>query len=245
MALKMTVDSLEDVPEELKSLYVPKDGQYALDVQGAEDTSGLKSALEAERKARRDADKKLASYREVDPEDYARLKRQAQLREAAQAGPGWSEQRAKLETRHQAELKTLEDRLTAMRSALEQNLIDTQAAQAIAQAGGSVPLLLPHVKAQTKLGEENGHYQVQVLDDQGQPRLAPGTGKPMTLADLVAEMRASQDYGRAFDGLGASGSGSGAGLARGSAPSVSVRDHQAFMANVEKIAAGRLPVSLD
>lgn len=61
MALQFKVEKLEDVEESIRGLYVEKDGAFVLDAEGlpeVEDVSGLKSALEKERKAARDADKR-------------------------------------------------------------------------------------------------------------------------------------------------------------------------------------------
>jgi hypothetical protein len=55
MALALSVAKLDDVAEAVRGLYVEKDGKFQLDVDGIEDTSGLKSALQAERKAVKDA----------------------------------------------------------------------------------------------------------------------------------------------------------------------------------------------
>lgn len=54
-ALSMTVDDIETVPEGNRPLYVERDGKFHLDVSGIEDTAGLKSALEKERIAAREA----------------------------------------------------------------------------------------------------------------------------------------------------------------------------------------------
>jgi hypothetical protein len=56
-ALQLTVDSLDAIPEPQRALYVEKDGKFQLDVTGIEDTKGLKSALEKERQAAREAEK--------------------------------------------------------------------------------------------------------------------------------------------------------------------------------------------
>lgn len=60
MPLPITVDSLDSIDESARSFYVEADGKYRLDVDGLEDTSGLKSALEKERTASKDAKRKLA-----------------------------------------------------------------------------------------------------------------------------------------------------------------------------------------
>ncbi len=72
MALDLIIDSLDKVDKALQGLYVEKDGKFSLDVDGLPDNAGLKSALEAERKAAKDA-KALArdlakKYDGIDPD---------------------------------------------------------------------------------------------------------------------------------------------------------------------------------
>ena len=55
MALKLVVEKLDEVAEPQRALYVEKEGKFHLDVDGLEDTSGLKSALQKERQAAKDA----------------------------------------------------------------------------------------------------------------------------------------------------------------------------------------------
>jgi len=72
MALELVVDTLDAVPEAVRSLYVEQDGKFALSVNGLPDTKGLKSALEAEREAAKQAKKAAADlakkYEGIDPE---------------------------------------------------------------------------------------------------------------------------------------------------------------------------------
>ena len=78
MALKLTLDSLDGVDEAIKSLYVEQDGKFKLAVDGLEDTSGLKSALEKERKARRDAEQRAKlALSDEELEEVERLRSEA------------------------------------------------------------------------------------------------------------------------------------------------------------------------
>jgi hypothetical protein len=70
-ALPLSVDKLEDVPEAQRALYVEKDGKHVLDITGMDDTSGLKTALQKERdaakEARRIAKEMEERYAGIDP----------------------------------------------------------------------------------------------------------------------------------------------------------------------------------
>jgi hypothetical protein len=75
MALALSVDSLDGLPDAIHSLYVEQDGKFVLDLDGGiPDVTGLKSALESERaiaKAEAKAKKELeARYNGVDPDKY-------------------------------------------------------------------------------------------------------------------------------------------------------------------------------
>ncbi|MBF0481702.1 MAG: hypothetical protein HQK81_12350 [Desulfovibrionaceae bacterium] len=209
MALKLTLENLDGLNEAQKPLYVERDGKFHLDVDGIEDTSGLKSALEKERTARRDFEKKYGQLKDVDPEEYARLKKEAEDRATADAEKKgqFDDLRARLVEKHKAELDAVTGKVTAMQSALEKHLVDAVATAAIAEAKGVPALLLPHVKASVKVVEVNGQYTVQVVDANGNERIMDGKGTPMTIADLVADMKKDEIFGRAFEGSGASGAG--------------------------------------
>ena len=55
MALPLITDSLDSLDEGVRNLYVEEDGKFRLDIDGYEDPTGLKTALQKEREAARDA----------------------------------------------------------------------------------------------------------------------------------------------------------------------------------------------
>jgi len=63
MTLKLTVDSLDLVPENVRDLYKEVDGKFRLDLDGYEDPAGLKSALDKERQAAKDASKQVSAWK--------------------------------------------------------------------------------------------------------------------------------------------------------------------------------------
>ncbi len=77
MALELVVDTLEALPETVRSLYVAADGKFRLDVSGIEDTKGLKSALDKEREAAKEATKAKKEletrFAGIDPEQVKAL----------------------------------------------------------------------------------------------------------------------------------------------------------------------------
>ncbi|PHK92885.1 hypothetical protein CR162_21620, partial [Pseudoroseomonas rhizosphaerae] len=164
MKLKAIVTSLDEVDEKYRDLYTQgADGKYRLDAEGVEDVTGLKTALENERKAVRDLKGRFSG---IDADEYARLKAEDAERATKKAKDegDWKALERQLLERHATELKTHQDRVGSLTSALETHLVDAQATAAIAGARGVPQLLLPHVKSAVKVIEEDGQFSVRVVD---------------------------------------------------------------------------------
>lgn len=212
--LKLIVDALDTVAEEHRGLYVQEGEKFRLQLDGYEDPAGLKSALDKERKAARDAEKAAKSWAALGktPEEISELleaQRKAEEDKATKNGE-WDKLKAQMLEKHQAELAKSDDATKVMRSQLERHLVDAAATTAIVGAKGSPALLLPHVKASLRVVEEDGEFIARVVDKAGNPRVN-GKGDFLSIADLVGEMRQSDEFGRAFDPTGTSGGGAGGG----------------------------------
>ena len=228
MPLKATVESLDSVEEQYRGLYAEKDGVYRLNVEGVEfeeDVKGLRSALERERADRKAAEKRLKNVPEdFDPERWASLtdaQRKAEEEKAKTEGK-WEDWKKQLQEQHAKEKDTLSQRAQALTQKIEHLLITSVAAQEIAKLDGSSKLLLPHVERMTKVVEDDGDFKVVVVDDNGRERLGK-SGEPMTIAELVGEMRESDDFAAAFRGSGAAGGGASGGRAAGGSGRSGVR----------------------
>ncbi|ENX34910.1 hypothetical protein F889_01550 [Acinetobacter colistiniresistens] len=72
MSLPFIVDSLDQIKEEHRALYVEENGKFRLDLEGYEDPKGLKSALQSERDAAKTAKQELQrlqkQFEGIDPE---------------------------------------------------------------------------------------------------------------------------------------------------------------------------------
>lgn len=219
MALQLVIDSLETVPETVRSLYVPDGDKFKLDVSGIEDTSGLKSALQKEREAAKHAAKQVSAWSSLGktPEEIQELleaQRKAEEDKATKNGE-WEKLKAQMQEQSAAERQKLEQALKAKDGAIERYLIDAQAVAAISELKGVPALLLPHVKAAVKVVDDDGEYVTRVVDAQGNPRVN-ANGDFLTIKDLVSEMRQSEVFGRAFEASGTSGTGSRPSSANGS-----------------------------
>lgn len=219
MPLPFQVDAIDAIPEAQRALYKESNGKFVLDVDGYEDPAGLKSALEKERKAAREAARQASQWQNLGktPEEIQELleaQRKAEEDNAAKGGD-WDKLKAQMLTQHQQEIAKREEREKKLQSSLERRLIDADATAAIADAKGVPALLLPHVRAAVRVVEEDGEFRVQVVDAHGNPRV-DGKGEPLSIKDLVSEMRQSDVFGRAFEPTGTSGGGASQGHANGS-----------------------------
>lgn len=256
MPVKQVFDKKEDAPEWLRGSLLEQDGKFVFEAELPHEVKGLKSALEAERKAKADFEKSLKGFEGIDPEEARRLKAEAEKIEAdkLKSKGDWETREKQLkdqlasdlqkrEQHFQTELKAREDRIAKLQVSLEKSLIEAQATTAIAAAKGAPELLLPHVMRQVKIVEENGDFVVRVLDAQGQPRIANVKGDPFTIANLVDEMKGIPIYGRAFDASGAGGSGATkTDGGKGGIKTVRRSDQDAMNANIEAIAKGEITV---
>ncbi len=140
LKLKLTAEEWKGLEEGLKGLYEEKDGTYVLSIDGLEDTSGLKSALEKERKARAEFEKAAKKYEGLwkSPEEITELvKAQEEAEKAKLEQKGeWEKLKAQLLENHKKELTTRDEAVQKMRTTLESYLVDAAATEAIASAKG-------------------------------------------------------------------------------------------------------------
>lgn len=237
MALKAVVEKIEDLPEAIRGEYRPgtadegTEGKFVLSVEAVggfslENVEGLKSALGKERSTREKLERDVVRYKDLDPEKaraaLAKLEEFEKIdptKEADKiANQKFEAAKAQLLERHTGEIQQREERIGHLTKTVEGLLIDQVATAAIAEAKGSVELLLPHVRAHTRVKEVDGGFMVEVVDKDGNARIADAKGSPMDIKGLVAEMRQSDTFGRAFEGTGNSGTGKMPGSGAGTRP---------------------------
>lgn len=210
MSLPFTVEAIDNIAEEHRSLYKESNGKFVLDVEGYDDPTALKSALQKEREAARTYEKQVKAWGALGktPEEIQQLLEAHQKAEENKAlkGGEWEKLKEQMQSQQAKERDVWTAEKQAMQSAIERNLIDAQAAQAIANAKGKTLLLMPHVKASVRVVKDGDEYAVRVVDKTGNPRVN-GKGDYLTIADLVGEMRQSDDFGAAFEATGITGGG--------------------------------------
>lgn len=243
--LKAVVAKLEEVPEALRELYTEQDGRFVLDAEGVEDVGGLKSALQKQKDEVRKAREALAKYGGADPERVAELLAAAEEaeRKQLQVKGDWEKRETQLQEQFKKTLGQKDERIGKLERAIQRHAVQREAIAAITAAEGRATLLLPHVERQLKLVEEGDEFAVVVVDGKGSPRIKDSAGHPMTVTDLVMEMKASEEFAAAFKGSGASGGGAQGGGGAGGRPGVIRRDDvKAIAANADKIVKGEVKV---
>lgn len=215
-----------------------------------EEAAGLKTALDKERTARKEAEKDAAKYKDVDVEKYEQLVSEAEKAEQErqrEAGK-FDELLEKERDKFQDALKERDAKVAALTTSLESTLIESAAKSAIAEHGGDAELLLPHVTKTTKLMEIDGRHVAVVVDEKGEPRLAPEAKTAtdyMGIEHLVGGWKEGGKYQGAFEGTGASGGGAQNNANRGGGGSTpKVVGEADFMSNLDGIAKGETKVAV-
>lgn len=231
---KAILENLDGLSDDLKAEYTEKDGKFFLNVETVDgyelaDVGGLKGTLSKEMSNRKGLEKKLERFEKIkDPEKVAEAL--AELEELKKIDPEKEADKlvntkleaakAQLVQKHTQELEGEREKAAKYRSKIETLLRDQVATAHIAEHKGSIKLLLPHVRANTRVVEEGDDFRVEVIDEEGNARIGDSKGAPMSIADLIKEMRESEEFGRAFDGEGQSGSGKQPGNGRGGNPTL-------------------------
>lgn len=220
MLIEYTKDQFDSLPPEQQKLCSEKDGKYTFEFETPTEVLGLKKnkdqLLADLAKARAD----LKAFDGVDREKYDELvQAQAEAERAALEGKGqWQvlEQQLKdaaaqrekqLIDTHTKDVKERDDRIKSLSDALEAKLVDAEVVAALSKQTKAVKLLEPHVKSRVKVFNEDGKFTAKVIDKDGNPRIGDTQGTPMTIDQLVEELKADPEFLRGFDGNTVGGGG--------------------------------------
>ena len=231
--LKAVVTDLNEIDEGHRGFYVQKDGKFFLNVTPVDgfqldNTTGLKTALGAERNnvavlteqlkpyqgldaaAARTAIERIAAFGEITP-DAAKTALETAQRLSA-LDPGKEAEKIaneKLETlkgQLSAQFNLRETELTtqvngykstveSLTGQLQSLMADSQIKSEVAKANplddarDAIELL---VNKFVRSSMKDGKVVVDVIDQNGNPRIKDHNGTPFTVADLVAEIRESR-----------------------------------------------------
>jgi hypothetical protein len=233
--LKALVDSLDNLDDATKLLYVPvtegdNAGKFILAVEPVngltlENVDGLKSAFASTKGELDSAKAALEGYKGLPAPktlrtqlaDLERLKKIDPASEADRLAAARVEaQVTELTKSHTDEIGKRDKREGQLSGEITRLLVESHASTAIIEEKGVPELLLGVIKPRLKVVETDGHFSVQVLDSNGNPDITIKDGKPVnsTITDLVKKLKVDPKFGRAFEasgnsGSGASGSGNG------------------------------------
>lgn len=210
------------IPEDYKELYkTQEDGTAALlkddpKITGAiKAIGGLRGSLAASRKEAADykgqrADlSPLAEYGEtiegIASNMAAKLEEmQVEVAKGSKAKVDVEQIKADLEKAFATKAESAEKRNKGLQAQLYDEIVTKEAVQAIAAAKGDAALLMPLVKGQVVVLEEDGKTNAFVVDDDGNRRYGE-SGNPMSVGELVSVLKGK--HPRAFESERKTGTG--------------------------------------
>ena len=222
MPIKFKVKDRAELPAELATHYVERDGAWQLDVEGAVDRAKLEEFRTNNIALLKERDDLRQKYADIQPEEVQTLREEKRrLEEAQQIKAGEFEK--VLETRLRtvktdwdkrlAGVTTERDQLTARLSAIQ---ID-QAVVAEATRRGLRPTAIPDVTARARNTFRLQNGVPQAMDTDGQ---TPRTGRdgitPLSVSEWIDQQVA--DAPHLFEANAGSGAGGSAAAAYGNGP---------------------------
>lgn len=204
------VDSIDKVPEKFRPLYgqqAGEDGKFKVAdsfAPIAESINGFNTSNKTLRQQLKEGKVDLSALAEYGDNPTSIAEAIKTAIEAAGANKNQDvtkavdAAKAGLLQGHQKELEKHTTRNQALQSQLYGIMVENAATAAVAELKGIPELLMPFIKTQVKVAEEDGQFKVQVIDGAGEVRYG-STGKPMTVMELVTEMKGQEKYGRLFE----------------------------------------------
>lgn len=257
-----------------------KDGSFILDVTptdglALENVTGLKKTVETLRVSQKDLTNSVkagetalaaekAKFTGIDPEqareaigkidDIKNWDGEKKIAEAVKSvETKHTQMLEELNKKHKEVVTGLEATVTSTQGQLHEEIVTSKITRAIHEADGNVELLLPHVKSQVRMAKNSdGKFIPEVTYANGTPRIGDNEGNPMTVSQLVAEMKDKDTFASAFKGVNSTGSGNhGSSNNSGNQNSnsrnqkvIASTDQKGMTANLEDISTGKTKVSM-
>ena len=246
----LTVNNIEKVPEQFRALYVKEGEAFRLKsddpvAKGSiEAVLGLNKALKASR-----AEAKAKAALAVDlsplsdfgktPEEIAQAVK-ARLEELQASGSSKAKIdlekiKADLAAGYAKQSEATKSQVVALTGQLNNVLVDQAVRSALGDQSVDPDLASRFVKDAVQMVPEDGQFKVFVVDKDGNRRYSGVTGLPMTIVELVKEMKGSDKFAPLFKSDAPKGSGSAPGGAAGK--TFSAQSGRTLSAT-EKIAQG-------
>lgn len=244
------VDTIDKVPEEFRGLYKETDGKFKLDSENpivntfVSTHSKLSKALEAERKMTKKGPdlsglKDYGSTVEEIAANVAKKIEEASTGADKDAQKNLEKIKATLAEAHTKALGEKDTTIQGLTGQLYTLLVENSATAAISEHKGVPELLMPFIKNQIKVITVDGKQIPRVVDAQGDIRYSGATGEPMTIGELVKEMKANEKFARLFESDAPSGGGTRPGSASNkTGATTNPVKTSAEKSSVDKISAG-------
>ena len=213
------VDKIDLVPEQFRGIYEEKDGKFSVgeSFQGVTTAViGLNKSLKAARaeaKGKTAIDLSVLSDYGATPEEIKEsvagkiTELQNEIAKGGSAKLNLDKVRQEMTAAHAQEMHKKEIRNDALQNQVYELLVVNNATAAIVEAKGDPDLLMPFIKSEVKIVEEDGKFNAYVVDAQGDRRYSGVTGQPMSMKDLVLEKKGNEKYGRLFESESPAGGG--------------------------------------
>lgn len=123
----------------------------------------------------------------------------------------YEEKEAQIISKHSGINSANEELISKLRGTINTTTLENEASKVISDLKGNSMLLMPHIEKAVKGRElEDGRIIFEVINKDGSVRISPkaDSQENMSVAEYVQEMRDSKTFAAAFEGSGASGSGS-------------------------------------
>ncbi len=234
MALKTTIENLDDVPEEIRSLYTESEDGFVLDIEGIDahpDVVHLKTAYTAEKNKRTKQGKELKTARDAltaaealvedFPEDF-----NLEVWVAAKEGKGndaalsvLRDKMGELRTKLEGDIKELKDENSGLKQSGERAVVERRLDDLISASGVTVPAYKRAVRAEL--------LDRITIDEGGKPIVESDELGPMPIADYLKRYLAAdgKDFVKPASGGGGPGNEGG-----GSGKTISRADFESLPA---------------
>jgi hypothetical protein len=242
--LKAKVEKLDDVAELYRPAYIEREGAFYLDPEKLEavefdDKAELAGALDNERKETKAARERLEALKDIDPEEFRRLKTESEQREQdnKKKSNDWEGWKKTFEDGKKAEIDKLQGEIDKREARIRKFTLEDKIKAAFLDAGGRKKLLDDVVLITGRRFRLDDKENIEVLDD---------TGNPMDVkVDSFFKDKFSTERPEYYEPTGAGGSGASGNNngSRGGARVISSTDQNALNQNIADIAAGKVVVA--
>lgn len=248
MALKKTVDKIEDVEESLRSFYKEANGKFVLDVEGSED-GRLDEFRNNNRKLfteNEDLKKKLGMYEGIDPDEARKAKdvalkvKKKELIEAGEFEKLIEAQLAPIKKEFSDKIGNLENTNRRLMEEKKQLLIDNNISS-LASKHGAVPTAIRDITRDAReLFSLNEQNEMVAMNPDGTIK-RDANGEPITPESWMKTLPKETPHRFAPS----SGGGSSETRLPMEPGKISARDNTAFLKNLDGIAEGKVLVAKD